>query len=162
MDSPGEAGLSIFYERVSLQRPAGDGGSGRPGGRPLRIHMAPGDGRNVAAGPPGDRRGSPLQIETTPRFIEKLSANPVGATLAVARTFVPRPPQGHSEPVRTLVWESVLRRGRYRICKRVRTGKTDCHVAALLAMTRGGRRWTGIRAAQGAAPTRKTTVRPTP
>jgi hypothetical protein len=40
-----------------------------------------------------------------------------------------RPPAGHCETVRTLSWQSVLRRGRGQVCKRVRTGVTDSHTS---------------------------------
>ena len=76
----------------------------------------------------------------------------------------------HCEPVRTLVWQSVLpaekpsnlallranpyalSRIRPKYCSPLRptAGETDCHVASLLAMT--CRRWAGVRGCKNALP----------
>jgi hypothetical protein len=119
--SPTAASRPYKYGRTFVQPCRG--GYQPPAPPAQRSHRAP-------------RHGPPKAAAPT-RKNHRLS-NAVG--VAALGDPNPRPPQGHSETVRRLSWESVLRRGRRRTCKRVRTGVTDCHVASLLAMTRGGTR----------------------
>jgi hypothetical protein len=62
----------------------------------------------------------------------------------------PRPPQGHSEPVRRLVWESVA--PSLHVCKYENAPGGERIAATVCALSRNDLRGTEVRAAEGGGP----------